>query len=599
MCGIVGWLASSDFHSKWKSSTQTFIDFQQHRGPDSNGHYLDDVNGLFLGHNRLSIIELSELGNQPMRCAQGNVLAFNGEIYNYLELREELILLGHVFNSNSDTEVLLLALQQWGMTCLERLNGMFAFAYWHQASQILHLVRDPMGIKPLYYSNQFHNSAVVFSSELASMRLFEEGTNELDKYTLRQVIEFGHSIDENRTILKNVNKVAPGQRLELQAGAIQKTEYYYTPSKTVIDRAHYIEHEQVLEETLEKVVDQHFVADVPVAMLLSGGLDSSLLAALASKRQQIHTISMGFADSSTDERQYAQEVASYIGSKHTELLISPDDILSSVSEAASHFDDVFTDWGLVSTRLLYQHCHQQGIKVAVVGEGSDELFGGYSTFRFAQQESSSEWNIFRLYRKYAGRRYGRQYFAFRKLMKGYLKTCGNDLFCALRMFETRNRLPNYYLQKVDKSSMSASVEARTPFLDVRVAELAYQTPSKLLINVQDEKLILKQLARKNGLLPESILQRKKFGAGIANDWILSSKTMREFARDTILNPQGLSHQLGYTPAMRRFFDHGQSGYPAPHAVSLFANLAWRLLILNLWADSTFSSKFSRNRFTIF
>ena len=590
MCGIVGWLGKTEFHQQWKHKSHAFLDGQQHRGPDSRGQYIDDKNGLFIGHNRLSIIDLTELGNQPMKCDRGNVLAFNGEIYNHIELRGELTELGYTFKSKSDTEVLLIALQNWGIECLPRLNGMFAFAYWQQVSQTLHLVRDPMGIKPLYYSTSFSESTVVFSSELNNLRSNTDKQSKIDSRTLKQVLEFGHSIDEHATIFEDMLKVAPGQRLEFRRGTAIKRRTYYQPNNCLISCDNKVEHERLLFKNLETVVRQHFVADVPVGLLLSGGLDSSLIAALASKHRQIHTISMGFSDSSVDEREYAREVASLIGSQHTEVLITPQDILESVEHVASHFDDVFVDWGLISTRLLYEKCSQNGIKVVLVGEGSDELFGGYPTYRFAQKSKPNEWSVFKLYRMYAGRRYGSQYFAFRKLIKSYLRRCNNDLFSALRMFETRNRLPNNYIQKVDKASMSVSVEARTPFLDVRIADIAYATPSELLLNAQDEKLILKRIARKHSLLPESILQRQKFGAGIASDWLTSSKIMREYARDVILDTDGLSHQLGYSRAMKRFFDDGKIGYRAPHPISLFSNLAWRLLILNLWARSLDQTK---------
>ena len=594
MCGILGWQTGSDLHNKWKQKSQAFLNAQRHRGPDSQGHHLDDNNGLFIGHNRLSIIELTELGNQPMHDHQGNVIAFNGEIYNYIELRDELMILGYKFKSNSDTEVLLIALQHWGIACLSRLNGMFAFAYWQHAEKTLHLVRDPMGIKPLYYSTEFSHAAVLFSSELASMRAICDHHTEINTRTLSQVLEFGHSIDESATIFEKTKKVAPGQRLEICHGKVTNKEYYYDASclfdKPLDNSLNIVEHGQRLFATLEKVVEQHFVADVPVGLLLSGGLDSSLIAALASKHKQIHTISMGFADSPIDERRYAREVAGFIGSKHTEITITPEDILLNIEQTASHFDDVFTDWGLVSTRLLYQHCRQLGIKVVLVGEGSDELFGGYNSYKVAQRLSSSEISIFKLYRMYAGRRYGGQYFAFRKLLKTYLKRCNGDLFLALRLFELRNRLPNNFIQKVDKASMSVSVEARTPFLDVRIAKLALQTPARMLFNAHDEKLILKEISRTHSLLPESILKRQKHGAAIATDWLLTSNTMRKFARDVILDTNGLSHKLGYTPAMRRFFNNKQSGYPAPHPISLFSNLAWRLLIVNLWY-STINKQF--------
>lgn len=295
---------------------------------------------------------------------------------------------------------------------------------------------------------------------------------------------------------------------------------------------------------------------------------------------------MGFAESGVDERPYGRIVSKHIGSVHHELEIRPEEISEGLEENVRYFDDVFADWGMISTRLLYGKCKELGIKVVIVGEGSDELFGGYGVFRNALSgglRGPKHWRLFQLYRQYAGRRYGRCFVEFVRLMGGYLERADDDWFSAIRMFETLNQLPNNYVMKVDKASMAVSVEARVPYLDSRVAELAYRVPRDLLVGPEGGKLLLKHVARNYGLLPDEIIKRPKFGAPLAVSWMDESESFRSYARDIILSPSGWTDELGLGNAMIDYFDRGRRGYAFPHAISVFRNLAWRLLLLNLWS----------------
>jgi asparagine synthase (glutamine-hydrolysing) len=326
------------------------------------------------------------------------------------------------------------------------------------------------------------------------------------------------------------------------------------------------------------------IADVPVGLLLSGGLDSSVIAALAAIHTRIATITMGFAESKIDERPQARVVASHIGSDHSEITIHPHEISDGLEDVAWYFDDLFADWGTVSTRLMYKKCREAGIKVVLVGEGSDELFGGYPIFQAAiDARGPMTWRLFQLYRRYAGRRYGSQFPKFLAIMRGHLQEAGGDLFQAVRMFETRNQLPNNYVMKVDKASMSVSVEARAPFLDRRVAEVAYRTPAGQLLKDGTNKLLLRSMAERYKLLPIEITRREKFGASIAASWMDESAKFRTYARQVILDRNGWVDELGLRPAMTDYFDRSRIGYGFPSAISLFSNLAWRLLLLNLWS----------------
>jgi asparagine synthase (glutamine-hydrolysing) len=347
------------------------------------------------------------------------------------------------------------------------------------------------------------------------------------------------------------------------------------------------ESEDQLYATLCQVVSQQLRADVPVGLLLSGGIDSSLIAALASREREIRTFSVGFAESEVDERPFARLVSRYIGSQHREFLIAPEDLQAEVEASVPYFDDLFGDWGLVTTRLLYRKCRDEGVKVVIVGEGADELFGGYPIFpatRSGHRFVPTSWTLFQLYRRYAGRRYGRLFGPFRRRMREYLGATAGNLFDAVRLFESRDQLPNNYVMKVDKASMSVSVEARVPYLDPRVAVLAYRIPADQLLRNGTEKHLLRSIARRRGLLPPEIVQRKKFGAAVAASWMDKSHSFRTFALDVILDRSSYwTDALGLRQAMTQYFHAGRTGYRFPSPLGIFRNVAWRLLLLCLWS----------------
>jgi asparagine synthetase B (glutamine-hydrolysing) len=232
---------------------------------------------------------------------------------------------------------------------------------------------------------------------------------------------------------------------------------------------------------------------------------------------------------------------------------------------------------------LYQKCRERGIKVVLVGEGADELFGGYDIFRYSAPLAPSDWWIFQLYRRYCGRRYGDYLGVFRTVMRDYLSSVDGDRFGAVRLFESRNQLPNNYVMKVDKASMSVSVEARVPYLDQRIAEIAYQIPRNMLLDGTTEKGALRRVARRFNLLPEDTAVRRKLGGSMAATWLDDQPAFRGFARSKILVRGGWTDALGLRQAMVEYFVNNRSGYAFPRAVSIFRNLAWRLLILEMWS----------------
>lgn len=580
MCGITGWLYTPG-RAPAPESLKKMAQAIRHRGPDDEGFFCDPAAGLALAHRRLSIIDLSSASHQPMvDAATGVVLAYNGELYNFHALRAELQALGHSFKSSGDTEVLLRCYLQWGMDCLPRLAGMFALALWDPRSATLHLARDATGMKPLYMHASPHG--VAFASEVKAFLQLPGFAARIDPAGLQQYLEFGYVFSEPATMLQGVQKLAPGERLALRGGKVVARQVWFTPpAPGGADARDEVERLRELGDTLNQVVGEHLIADVPVGLLLSGGLDSSVVAALAAQRGPLTTICMGFGDSDVDERAHARQVAEHIGSRHLDVLISPQQVKEEVQQGAWVFDDLFADWGTISTRLLYRRCREMGIKVVLVGEGADELFGGYGVFNVPPRLGL--WQQFRLYQRYAGRRHGRLFGEFRAIMNDYLAAGGGDAFHAVRLFESRRQLPNQYVMKVDKASMSESVEARAPFLDRRVAELAYRTPGDWLLRNGENKYLLRALARQQGLLPQAISGRKKFGAPLAASWMGDDPAFRSFARSLILAPGSQTEQAGLAPAMRAYFDEGRAGYPFPAAISIFSNLAWRLLLLELWA----------------
>ena len=585
MCGISGWLLKPN-HQRDDESLHGMADALAHRGPDDRGYYVDHQRGVALAHNRLSIIDLSAAGHQPMMSEDGNfALSYNGELYNFCALRAQLEALGHRFRSRTDSEVVLRSFIEWGDAALNRFRGMFAFALWSARDGKLTLARDPMGMKPLYYTTLPGAQGFAFASEIKAFLRLSDFRVRLNRAALRQFLEFGYCFDRHQTVLEGVHKLPPGHRMEVAEGVAGTPQAFFVPpAPDDNDQRPAREREAELYATLSEVVAQHLAADVPVGLLLSGGLDSSVTAALAARHSRITTISMGFAESSVDERSYARLVADHIGSDHREIVIRPQEISDSIEDVVWYFDDLFADWGTVSTRLMYQKCREQGIKVVLVGEGADELFGGYTVFDAAQQARGPQaWRLFQLYRRYAGRRYGSQFARFRALMREYLEQGNGDMFHAVRLFESRDQLPNNYVMKVDKASMSVSVEARAPFLDRRVAELAYRTPVRHLLNGGSNKSLLRTMAEQYELLPRDITRRPKFGASIAASWMDESDRFRAYARQVILDRNGWVDELRLRDAMTDYFSGARQGYSFPRAISIFSNLAWRLLLLNLWS----------------
>ncbi|MDR7544436.1 MAG: asparagine synthase (glutamine-hydrolyzing) [Armatimonadota bacterium] len=608
MCGIVG-VASPDpvQERQWLVAAR---DVLRHRGPDDAGEWWSDDGRVGLAHRRLAIIDLSPSGRQPMADVTGELrVVFNGEIYNFRELRSELETKGHGFHSRTDTEVILAAYRQWGLQCLSRLNGMFAFCLFDLPRRRLFLARDRAGEKPLFYS--LRGRVLRFASELKALMADPHFPRRLDPEALDCYLAFGF-IPGSRCILQGVRKLPPAHALlfDLDTGAARVWRYWMLPAPPASGvRGRVIEDELIdeCESLLEDSVRRQLVADVPVGVMLSGGMDSSLVTAMAARaRSNVKTFTVRFPGYGLyDETDHARFVANHFSTEHIELdatAASPDLLLT----LAHQFDEPIADPSMIPTFLLCQavrrHC-----TVALGGDGGDELFGGYIHYpRLA-------W-----LRDYAGRiplpvRHIVASAATAALPVGtrgrsWLQALGADMARSVPLvmgyFDPRSRsrlvdgaaglrprvaervweeavqsrgdlvyratradfhlyLAEDILVKVDRASMFHSLEVRAPFLDCRIVEFAFgRVPSRLKASSQERKLLLKALAVR--VLPPGFDAGRKQGFGVPLDRWLISGPWRLFFREVLLDSGGgvfdrrrvedlLNHQVGWRSNSTRLF----------------------------------------------
>ena len=574
MCGLVGTasIASHGDRAWLPVARDTLI----HRGPDDSGEWWSDCRRVGLAHRRLAIIDLSPLGHQPMQHPDaGLTVVFNGEIYNFAELRRELEQLGHGFRSHSDTEVLLAAYVQWGTDCLARLNGMFVFAIYDSLQQRIFLARDRAGEKPLFY--RLASGTLYFASELKALLANPVLPRRIDAEALDCYLAMGF-VPGGRCILQGYSKLLPAHALtfNLRDGSARVWRYWHVPE--LAEHAAAIDETALLDELeslLEDAVGRQMVGDVPVGVLLSGGIDSSLVTAMAVRRSsRVRTFSIGFpGHGSLDETPHARLVAHHFGTEHLELMAEPTsaDLLPIL---ARQFDEPMVDSSMFPTWLV-SHLVRQHCTVALGGDGADELFAGYEHYR----------RLLRMQRRMAlipgwlshavahGAEHllpvgmkGRNYLqgldvdldhslplrashfdanTRRRLLRGHsahplvaerireerIPKQADLLQRATRM-DFANYLADDILVKVDRASMLNSLEVRAPFLDVRVIEFAYgKVPSHLKATKQDKKILLKRLAER--VLPSTFDKQRKQGFSIPLDVWLKAGPFRELFWDTL------------------------------------------------------------------
>lgn len=543
MCGIVGFIGKN----KNIDTLNDMLEIQSYRGPDDSGVYFDEKSGVHLGHNRLSIQDLTSHGHQPFISDCGNyIIVFNGEVYNFKNIKIELEKLGYKFISNSDTEVILYSYKQWGIDCIDKFIGMFAFAILDKVEDKLFLVRDRAGVKPLYYykvGNQF-----MFSSEIKSFHKHPIFRKEQNLSVLPYFFQFGY-IPAPYTIFKNCFKLEAGHYLELK---IDNLEFEITKYWDVNDfylQEKFTKSENEILEDIEKIVynaiDLRMVSDVPVGVFLSGGYDSSLVASILAKKQgkKINTFTIGFDDEKYNEAEHAKTIAEYLGTNHTEYYMKNSDMLDLVEKLPFYYDEPFGDSSALPT-MIVSKLARQNVTVALSADGGDELFWGYNNYfrmakvrklydlpKFIRSSASFLLNKSSNYRfkkiadglnidnleelfLYSGR-----LFDFEKLFnqknilcqdeyKKYLYS-QKDFFERMSDYDIKTYMNGDIFTKVDRATMAYSLEARTPFVDYRVVEFSQKIPFKYKYENGSGKNILKDILY--DYLPREIFDRPKSG----------------------------------------------------------------------------------------
>lgn len=645
MCGIAGacWTAASEPLSEviLKRMTDALV----HRGPDDDGIYSSQGNvaasqigdtgkrgGAVLGFRRLSIIDLAG-GHQPLSNEDRTVwIAFNGEVYNYRELKPELERLGHRFRTSSDTECIVHAYEQWGRDCVQHLRGMFAFAIWDDRHRVLFLARDRMGQKPLVYRRA--SGRLVFASELKALLQIPNAPREVEPQAVADYVALQY-VPHPRSILKGYSKLPPGHWAEFNAvtGDFKVEQYWQAPYARpgITENPEEAISEgsagSTLRERLTEAVRLRMRSDVPFGAFLSGGVDSTIVTGLMQQQsgQKVKTFSIGFSVKQFDERSYAREAATKLGTDHHEFVVDPSAV-EMLPRLTWHYDEPFADSSAIPTMYLSQLTRQH-VTVALTGDGGDELFAGYDRYRAVELArkidrlpwllraalTSSIWqrlpapvrqkSRLRQIKRFLAmlgqtpeRRYANwvsifddtrrpSLFSddFRASLKGYdgasflleaYRNCSEaDFVQKTTCVDVETYLPCDILTKVDIASMAFSLEARSPFMDHHVVELAARIPMELKLQGGRGKRILIDTFR--DLLPESIQNRPKMGFGVPLDhWFRNE--LREMLTDTLLDSQTLGRGYFNPTTVRKLVDeHTSSQWD--HSARL-----WLLLVFELW-----------------
>lgn len=576
MCGIVG-IANRDRPVCDRGWLREACHALAHRGPDDAGEWWTEDGRVGLGHRRLAIIDLSAAGHQPMRLAGEPLwIVFNGEIYNFDAIRAELAARGATFESRSDTEVILAAYREWGTDSIRRLEGMFAFALFDAARGVLFLARDRAGEKPVFYS--LRDGELRFASELKALMRDAAMPRRVSPNALDCYLAFGF-VPGDGCILEGVRKLPPAHALhfDLRSGDLRTWRYWEPPPQAATARgADADELTSELEHLLASAVSRQLVADVPVGVLLSGGLDSSLVTAMAARAtQRVKTFTIRFPGHGVfDETQHARLVASHFGTEHVELE-AEDTTVTSLETLARQFDEPIIDSSMIPTllvsRLTRRHC-----TVALGGDGGDELFGGYRQYprllrlqrmargvprgvRAAAAAVTAHLPVGTRGRNWVlaaaanfasdlpaiGEQFDRRTRA--RLMGGEQRwplvaervrrerlPTGADLLDRATRFDFNNYLPEDILVKVDRASMLTSLEVRAPMLDPRLIEFAFaRVPSRLKTTTAERKILLRRLAGR--VLPPSFDATRKQGFSIPLDSWLRTTAWQSYFRDVLLD----------------------------------------------------------------
>lgn len=621
MCGICGYVNLSK-DSCDASVLHNMVKTLHHRGPDSQGYFEDQENQVFLGHARLSIIDISDNGRQPMSL--GNLtIVFNGEIYNYREIKKELCTLGHSFNTNSDTEVILHSYQEWGADCVMKFIGMFAIAIYDSDNQIITLFRDRAGVKPLYYYVNQHT--IIFGSELKAFHRNPLFYKELDFDALELYMKFMY-IPAPHCVFKHTYKLLQGSYLvfDIRRRSYEIHKYwdlrpYYLKPKLDIS------YEEAIEET-ERVLTTAFkyrmVSDVPVGVFLSAGFDSTCVAALLQKgmTDKLRTFTIGF-EKGNNEAPMAKEIASYLGTDHTEHYCSEKDALDIVKDLPYYYDEPFADNSAIPTTLVCRIA-RENVKVALSADGGDELFAGYNIYTHYLRSYRVMNHIPDILKKPTGylihstgsivrnpiyhRRLDMisdsllsdkdialsltdaiyspphtpimEIFTRGTVEKHTVYNEANEgmtVLSRLLYADYMQYLPDDILVKVDRASMSTSLEGRTPFLDHHIVEFVAQLPDEYKYQNDIKKRILKDIVYKH--IPKNLIDKPKTGFSVPlSRWLSEgfSDYMRHYLSEGTIKEYGVFNPDFVNYVCDEFKKNNKS----------FVHDIWKILQFQMWYE---------------
>lgn len=616
MCGIAGIFATQGQRENVLGArVSTMVHALHHRGPDGSGVWVDPAAALGLGHARLAIIDLAPSGSQPMvSVSQRFVIVFNGEIYNYQDIRRRIEAVSQpVWRGTSDTEVLLAAIELWGLEAtLEMINGMFAFAVYDRQTRQLTLARDRLGEKPLYYG--FSEGMFVFASELKAIRPVLKAAPAISQHAAQLFFRYGY-VPAPYTIYKDFFKLPAGHRLTLSLDEFepqQAPQPYWSARDFSEGSKPYPTMDQAantLEALLTEVVQQQAISDVPLGCFLSGGVDSSLVAALLQKGmpQRLKTFSIGFADQAHDEAPFAKNVAEHIGTDHTEFYVTDREARDVIPALAHIYDEPFADSSQIPT-FLVSKLARQFVTVALSGDGADELFGGYGRYQLMQTlinvgrliSPAVAKNIHSLLSlpvvpqtRFVRRARGLCESLSMPLSEAFTRHVSiwrevpvtadhpyNNSLQATLLHDLNMYLPDDIMVKVDRASMANSLETRAPFMDRRIAEFALQLPMSLKIAQGQGKRILKHILYKH--VPQSLVDRPKMGFGVPlSQWLKGP--LRAWAQDLISSFQRHNGHILPAELVQKYWHEHQTGGDEQHY------RLWCVLMYQSWHEAAYQS----------
>ena len=620
MCGICG------FYSKQNISLEQLTamnDTLYHRGPDDSGVEIYEGKqeySIGLAQRRLSILDLSPLGHQPMHSSNGRLsVAYNGEIYNFQELRKELK--DYPFQSHCDTEVILAAFLKWGITCVERFNGMFAIALYDREDESLYLIRDRIGKKPLYYMEDGNN--LVFASELKAIMKYPGFHNEIRQELLNRYLVHQY-INAPDTIFENVYKLEPGMVYRFNKGKKELWKYWdiaseYKKRKNRFSGS-FEEAKKELKKKLSNSIEMRMIADVPLGTFLSGGYDSSLMTAMAQSisTQPVKTFSIGFEDKKYNEAVYAKEVAEYLGTEHTEMYITESDMFALVEDMMDYYDEPFADSSQIPSMLVSKLAKEK-VTVALSGDGGDEFFCGYNNYKMLldmqkldgigslvhgvcnlpglKQMHFMDKLPMRVQIVANNRERGLkvQPFDFNqsKMAVSMLKKkqtpyrfeeearYGESNWQIRRMLlDMDTYLPGDILCKVDRASMKYSLETRCPILDKEVMEFSFELPHSYKYEKGNKKRILKELAY--DFIPKELLERPKVGFSVPLDrWLRGplKEQLLDYCSEDFLRKQDIFKTTQVQQFVNCYLENGDKGSGSGENYSRFV---WAYFVFQKW-----------------